>query len=244
MLLAAAVAAVFAGAAVQSATGFGFSLVAAPVLVALLGPVPAIGAITVLPPAINLMTLAGERRRPQVMRRDALVLLGWALPGLVLGALALRELPGDALRAAVGLGVLAALALRLRGTAGRRRAARPPRRGATALAGGVSGALSTATGLSGPPLVLYLLARGATAAQQRDTLAAVFLALSVLGLGALLALGTFVLPSQTPWLLVAALAGQVAGRGVFRRLGADRHERAVLAVLAATALAALVASAL
>jgi uncharacterized membrane protein YfcA len=257
MVLAALVAAVLAGAAVQSATGFGFALVAAPVLVALLGPVPAIGALTVLPPVVNALTLAGERRRPQVLGADAARLVAWALPGLVLGALALRELPEDALRAAVGAAVLAALALRAWGPRPPGAAAATPRRprgaaaaaprrprGAAAAAGAASGALSTSVGLSGPPLVLYLLARGASPAQQRDTLAAIFLALAALGLVALLALGTFVLPAETPALLAAAVCGQLAGRTIFRRLHADGHERAVLAVLVATALGALLASAL
>ncbi|HVL31678.1 MAG TPA: TSUP family transporter [Solirubrobacteraceae bacterium] len=241
-MIAAAVAAVLLGAALQSATGFGFALVAAPLLFAIFGPQEAVTAGVLLGLELNLLTLAGEGRRPQVLRGDVLALVGWSLPGLAAGALALRALPERALSALVALAVLAGLALRLRARRRARAASVSPPPWQAAAAGAASGALATSTSLSGPPLVFYLLARAASPAQTRDTLAAIFVALSLLAVPALLATGTFAIPPAIGLLLVAGAAGQLAGRRAFAGLG-DRHEAAVLVVLAVTALAALAASA-
>jgi uncharacterized membrane protein YfcA len=110
----AAALALFVGAALQSATGFGFALVSAPILFAVLGPREAVTAGMVVALALNTMTLAGERRRPQVLVGDAAALVGWSLPGLALGIVALRAVPEEPLSVLVALAVLAGLALRVR----------------------------------------------------------------------------------------------------------------------------------
>jgi uncharacterized protein len=237
--------AVFTGAVLQSATGFGFALVAAPILFALLGPQQAVTAGVLLGLGLNVLTLATERRRPAVLRRDAGLLLAWSLPGLALGALALRELSEQLLSVLVALAVLAALALRVRSRSQPRPPPRTARRGWRAPAAGVtSGALSTSTSLSGPPLVFYLLARGAAPGAMRDTLAAIFVVQALLGYPALLLSGTFDLPAGIWALLAGGLAGHVLGRRAFAWLHGERHERAVLALLGLTALVALVGSVL
>jgi uncharacterized membrane protein YfcA len=232
--------ALFLGAALQSATGFGFALVSAPILFALLGPHEAVTAGVLVALVLNGLTLASEGRRPQLLVRDALALLGWSLPGLALGALALRELPERLLSTLVALAVFAGVALRaLSRRTGAATALRPwylPAAGVT------GGALSTSTSLSGPPLVFYLLARGASPAQMRDTLAAIFFVQALLGVPALLLSGTFAMPDGVWALLLAGLAGQLLGRRVFGWLRGERYEWAVYVVLASTALVALVAS--
>lgn len=254
--------AVLVGAGLQSATGFGFALVAAPILFAVLDPQPAVSVAAVLGMELSLLTLLTERRVPHVLRGEAVRLVAWSLPGLAVGALALRELPDRALEILVALAVLVGLALRLRvrrrAAAGGRAASlgagggagggggaavggdpgpSPPWR--TAAAGACAGALSTSTALSGPPLVLHLLAGGASPAQMRDTLAAVFGALAVLTVAALLLAGVFVLPAALAALLGAGLAGHLLGRRGFARLHGDRYEDAVLVILAVTAVVAL-----
>jgi len=250
MTLVAAVAALL-GATLQSATGFGFALLSAPLLVAVLGPRTAVSTMVVLSLAVNVLTIAGERRRPDVLVGEALALVAWTLPGLVLGVVALRALPARALEVLVAIVVLAAVGLRLRLRAGpgpRVRASPPPRAapappaGRTAAAGLASGALSTSTGVGGPVIVVHLLGRGLAPPALRDTLAAVFLGGGVLSLGVLLASRTFDLPPALPLLLAATVAGHLVGRRAFAALGEATYERAVLALLAVTALAALVAS--
>lgn len=240
MSVALAALAVFAGAVLQSATGFGFALVAAPVLFTVLGPQEAVSAGVLLGLLLNGLTLATERRRPVVLGRDVRRLVLWSVPGLGVGALALRELPERPLSALVGLAVLAGLAVRLRGGA----VAPRPRAWHAPAAGAASGALATANSVSGPPLAFYLLARGATPAAMRDTLAAVFIAQSVLALPVLALSATFTLPASVWALLLAAVVGQVAGRRAFAWLPGERHEQAVLAVLVLSALGALAAGVL
>ena len=241
MTIAGAALALFLGAALQSATGFGFALVSAPVLFALVGPQEAVTAGVLVALVPNTLTLAGERRRPQVLVRDALWLLAWSLPGLALGALALSALSDRLLSVLVAVAVLAGVALR----ALSRRSPRTPgpvRPWYLPAAGLSGGVMSTATSLNGPPLVFYLLARGASPAQMRDTLASVFLVLAVLGIPALLLSGTFEVPDGLAVMFLAALAGQLLGRRAFGWLRGERYELAVYVVLIATALVALVAS--
>src|SRR4051794_7469435 len=97
MLLAAR--AVLVGGGLQSATGFGFALIGAPVLFATIGPQPAIGAMIVLGLVLNSLTLGSERRTPRPLREDAAWLLIASMPGLAVGAYVLREVPDRALQA-------------------------------------------------------------------------------------------------------------------------------------------------
>src|SRR3954464_14249845 len=66
--------AVLAGAALQSATGFGFALVSAPLLFAATTPAHAVGLLILLGLVVNLMTLGTEGRRPQPLVHESLVI--------------------------------------------------------------------------------------------------------------------------------------------------------------------------
>ena len=69
LLAVAAACGVVAGAALQSSVGFGFALVAAPLLFAAASPAEAIGLLIVLGLEIGLLTLLTERRRPEPVWR-------------------------------------------------------------------------------------------------------------------------------------------------------------------------------
>src|ERR671915_635504 len=127
--MALAAVAAFAGAAVQSATGFGFALVLSPALFAVMDPVEAVTALLVLGLALNLLVLF-ERGRPEhVDWRSLAPMLVAALPGLGVGAVLLVELSKEALQVVVGVAVMAAAGwqLRRRGRRGRRPASHRPR---------------------------------------------------------------------------------------------------------------------
>jgi uncharacterized membrane protein YfcA len=232
--------AVLAGAALQSATGFGFALVSAPLVFAAAEPEQAVWLLVLLGLVVNLMTLGTEGRRPQPLVRDSLVILAWAIPGVGLGVVALHALGATALQIGVTLGVFATLAVR---AATRRRsdsgAGGAPRWAAPA-AGFASGALTTSTNTAGPPVVLYALARGATPVQTRDTLTATFIGLAALG-GAALAIGGAEAPhaSALAALIPCAVVGHLLGRPVFARIAEDRYEPVLTGVLIVTALAGL-----
>lgn len=232
--------AVLLGATLQSATGFGFALVAAPLLASTLGPRTTVSTIVVLTLVITTLTLIAERRRPQIDRRETIALIGWTVPGLVAGALVLRAVPERALEVLVAVAVLAAVGLRLRSRA-QRRCWSHSRTAVTAL---TSGVLSTSTGIGGPPLVFHLLGRGFSRVLMRDTLAVVFVVGGMLSTGVLLATGSFTLPAEMPLLLAATLIGYGAGRRIFAALYGERYERVVLGALVLTAVIALVAAVL
>jgi uncharacterized membrane protein YfcA len=233
MLVVAACAGVVAGAMLQAATGFGFSLVAAPLAFAAIGPEPAVVLLLVLGLEVNVLTLGTERRRPRPLRDATITLLAWSLPGALAGVAVLRSLPGSALQIAVTLGVLATLAAR------RVRAAHVP----AWLAGVTAGALTTSTSTSGPPLLLHLLGRGVSPEQVRDTLTTCFIGLAGIGAVALFGTGDPELPDGRLLLglLPAVLAGHLVGRRGFARLAdGGRYEVVLTVVLLAAVLVGLI----
>jgi uncharacterized protein len=232
-----AAAAVAAGAALQSATGFGFALIAAPLVFATVEPEEAVGLLIVLGTEVSLLTLGTERRRPQPVKRDCVVVLVAALPGAVAGVALLRALDAVALQIAVSAGVIATLAAR-RLAVGRHTPA-----WTAWIAGFLSGGLTTSTTTTGPPLIVYLLGRDVRPGQFRDTLTVCFLGLSVVGVIALAVTGTRgAVPDP---LLVAVLvpvvaAGHLAGRPVFAALTRSRRfEPVVTGVLLVSVVAGL-----
>jgi uncharacterized protein len=227
-----AAAAVAAGAALQSATGFGFSIVAAPLVFAVVEPEEAVGLLLLLSSLVNVLTLATERRRPRPALRDCAVLLAFALPGAVAGVAVLRALDPVALQIAVSAGVVATLAAR------RVARDRPVPAWGGPVAGLAAGALTTSTTTSGPPLLLYLLGRRLEPAQIRDTMPVCLLGLNAVGAVALWITDT---PGAVPdagliaLLVPVVVAGHLAGRPLFAALErSGRYEAVLTTVLLAS----------
>ena len=113
MLVAAACVGVVAGAMLQAATGFGFSLVAAPLLFAAIGPEPAVVLLLVLGLEVNLLTLGTERRRPRPLQRSTAIDARLRDPRARWPASpCCARCPRQALQVAVTLGVAGTLAAR------------------------------------------------------------------------------------------------------------------------------------
>ncbi len=238
--MALAAVAAFAGAAVQSATGFGFALVLSPALFAVMDPVEAVTALLVLGLALNLLVLFEGGRPEHVDWRALAPILVAALPGLAIGAVALTELSKEVLQVAVGLAVIAAAGWQLRERA---RGHRPLPPAAAWAAGFASGVLTTSISVSGPPLVLWLEARGVRPEEFRASLAASFLALNLAG-GVILfaAEGTGAFDAGAVAVLLAlVVAGYALGAVGFRRLDHERFFRIVLLLVAVTGAASVVA---
>lgn len=225
---------------VQAASGLGFALLLTPILFAVLSSSGAIVTVTVLGLELNLLVLLGERRRPRVAWAALTPVLLASVPGAVCGVLVLRALPKSVLQVAVGLAVIAAASLRVR--AGRPVAAPSGVRARLAL-GLVTGALTTSSGISGPPLALWLSRQGLSPGEVRDSLSAAFLIIGLVAGVALLPL----LPRAhlDPALLAVGLACVVAGHAVgsrtFARLGTHRFEPLLLVVILAAGVASVVA---
>jgi uncharacterized membrane protein YfcA len=229
------------GAAVQSATGFGFALILSPALFAVLEPVEAVSTLLVLGLALNMLVLF-ERGRPEHVDWRALApMLLAALPGLAVGAVALTQLSKATLQVAVGIGVILAAAWQLRQRGQSRRPRLPPMTGWAV--GFASGVLTTSISVSGPPIVLWLEARGVRPEEFRASLAASFLALNLAGGALLLAAegaGSLDAGVVGPLLALVAL-GYALGSLAFRRIDRERFFVAVLLLVAATGVASVVA---
>jgi uncharacterized protein len=231
MVLAAVAALV--GAAVQSATGFGFALVLSPALFAVMEPTEAVTALLLLGAVLNvLVLLEGHDARWPLLPRLILP----AVPGLAIGAALLAALSREPLQVGVGLAVIAAALWQLRH--------RGVVRGVpAAVAGLTSGVLTTSISISGPPLVLWLEAQGLRPAEFRATLAALFLALNVVGGAVLVAIegsGAVDLGELAP-LLALVLIGYALGALAFRRLDQDRFATVVIALVICTGIASVLA---
>lgn len=233
-------AAVLAGASLQAATGFGFGLLAAPIFFAVIDPQPAIGMLALLGLTVNLMTLLTERRRPRPLTREAVVLLGFALPGALVGIAVLRNLEAAGLQVLLSVGVVVTLVIRHVLTSPDaikpvlHDDPRPRPRWSAPLAGFLSGALSTSTSTSGPPLLLHLLGRGARPSVVRDTLTVCFLSLGLITPIALLVTRTTDAIPDLPMaaaLVPAAALGHLLGRRVFARLAHGPHYELVVTVV-------------
>lgn len=239
----AAGAAVLAGALLQSAVGFGFALVSAPLLFAAFGPAPAVGLLNGLALVVNGVSLVGEGRRPRPLGRTVATVLVWSVPGMFLGVAVLRAADAKVLQVALTVLVFATLLVR------RLQPGEGPAPGWAPPATGFStGVLATTVSTAGPPLVLLLLGRGHAPLQVRDTLVTVFIAQSLMAIAALAVTGTEA--AVPPAAAVAAFVplaflGQLGGRRLFARLAAhggyERVLSAVLVVSAAVGLAAALA---
>ena len=246
LLAVAAACAVVVGAALQSSIGFGFALVAAPLLFAAASPAEAVGLLIVLGLEIGLLTLLTERRRPEPVWRDALSVIAWSLPGALAGVAVLRSLDEIALQLLVTAGVVCALVVNLRAV---RRAPPPPGsaheppRWARPAAGLLAGALNTSTGTGGPPVVLLLMSRGLRPGAVRDTLTVAFVGFAPVSATALALTSTGdAVPEAAALAALVPLTalGHVAGRPVFARIAAGHsYERVLTIVLTATIAAGL-----
>jgi uncharacterized membrane protein YfcA len=235
--MALAAVAAFVGAAVQSATGFGFALVLSPALFAAMEPVEAVSALLVLGLVLNVLVLFEGGRPEHVDWRALAPMLLAALPGLALGAVALTELSKEVLQVAVGVAVIAAAMWQLRVPLPRLSPA------ASWAAGFASGALTTSISVNGPPLVLWLTARGVRPEEFRASLAASFLMLNFAGGVVLLGVeGSGALDAGAVAVLFAlVLAGYALGAVLFRRLDRERFFEVVLVLVTLTGAASVVA---
>ncbi|MGH8573625.1 MAG: TSUP family transporter, partial [Gammaproteobacteria bacterium] len=229
------------GASVASATGFGFALILSPAMFAVLEPNEAVTTLLVLGLMLNLLMLFGSGGQPGAIRwRAVSPILAAALPGLGAGVVLLASMSKPVLQIAVGVAVIGAAVAQVRSAIGTGHQKREPALASACAVGLASGALTTSTTVSGPPIVLWLQALRISPEEFRASLAACFLGLTVAG-GAVLAAGgmlsldaAVVLP-----LLGLTVLGQLVGERVFRGLDADQLRFAVLVLVIAAGVASL-----
>ena len=225
--------AVAAGAVAQWVSGLGFSLVCAPILIAVLGPREGVRVALVLSSVLNIAL--GYRGRREVMVREGALLLVPAMAVTPLVAAAARSIDGRWLTATAGtLTVASAVALALGVRS--RHAAHPV--GAVA-AGALSGTMNVIGSIGGPALAMYTVNAGWPQARMRPTLQFIFLLSNVV---ALVALG---LPEPRHLLGPAGglAAGWILGRWLDPRVSHETARRLTLAVAGAGGVAAVIRAA-
>jgi uncharacterized membrane protein YfcA len=214
--------AVAAGVAAQAVTGFGFSLVSAPFLIAAYRAPTGVQLNLLLSMAVNVAVLSREHRHAD--RRAAVLLLAPALVAIVPTAYVARRLSAGPLTVAAGLVCLAAVAALAAG--GRLR--RVTGRAGAVVVGLVSGAMNVVAGISGPPVVLFALNAEWPPERVRPTMQLFFLGLNAL---TLLSLGR---PDRLPaGLMVGFVAGLAGGALLAGRPSGTAVRAATLAIAAA-----------
>ncbi len=234
--------------AVQASVGFGFGFFAAPAALAAYRPAQAVTLLLLLALLVNALILYSEGRERETDARGTALLCAWAVPGVVAGALVVRQINPNVLQVLIGVGILVAASLQSRtvgDTAAVADGAHPA--GTLAVGGLCSGVLTSATSLNGPTVVLTLTRAGLRGHLLRDTGAAAFIVLALAGTVALTAIAHagHSLPS---WPLLVALAvavvvGHRLGAALFRRLDAERHRSLVLAAAMVAGAVSVVAGA-
>ena len=145
---------VLAAALISSITGFGYALLATPVLVLFLAPQTVVPIVLISWMPLSLL-LARESYVDMSWQKIGRWLLG-AIPGTVVGAYGLAHLDEGLMRGVIGaMTILAALSVWLRPDSPFTRD-----RLMAIVAGGVSGAMAGSSGVSGPPVVLFGLNQG------------------------------------------------------------------------------------
>jgi uncharacterized protein len=229
LLLAAMLAVVFAGAAVQRIAGVGFALIVSPALVLLLGP-NGIVLSNLLGAVVCALVLMGSWR--DVDRRRAVLLAPAGLLGVLPGVYLSRHLSPGPLQVAIGVIVLIGLA----GALVSKRLRLSQSTGTTLASGLVSGFMTATAGVGGPALTFYAIT---TRWEQRLFAATVqisFLSQATLALGLK---GLAHLPGWLPMLgLFAAMgAGLWLGRAVADRVPAGGARTAAVVVALAGSVA-------
>jgi uncharacterized membrane protein YfcA len=238
--LLAALAIVLAAGVISGLTGFGFALVSVPVLLLVYDPATVVTLSLTL--TLVTCTVIAVGVRHAIDLPVVLAMLPGAVAGLLTGAWLLTWLDAALIKVIAGSVVVVFSLVLLRGV----HVPGAGHLGAAILAGAASGTLATSTGLSGPPAVMLLAARNFTRDPFRASISAYFVAIDVIGIGALIWQGVLTERqlSTTAVLLPAAVLGTYGGARLSRRVNARLFRRLTLSLLLLTGLLGAVTAAI
>ncbi len=228
-LLVALFSALLAG-TVSGLTGFGLALISVPLLLFVYDPKTVVVITAVLSVIINLAVVWDSWRDAD--RRVVVALLPPALVGVIAGTEVLRAVDPDYIRLGVGIVVVFSALLLLRDV----RLPGAETRWGTVVAGSASGALSTSTGLAGPPIVLLFASRNLPKRAFRGSSALYFLVMSLVGLAVLYLRGIFA-AEQVPLalaLIPAAFLGKALGTALLKKVSERGFRKISLGIVILT----------
>lgn len=221
---------------VMGLAGFGIALVAMAFLPYVMSPVAAIVVLTIYALVFSIVALVPLRH--DVTPRALVDLLIGSVAGTPLGVWVLATLPLSGLNRLIGLVLVIAVALELRGLMPRRLVGRAWSVGAGFLAGALGGAIGT----PGPPVVMYATTQGWGPRTMKGNVMAFF----VVNQAVILAgfwwadLLTREVLTLTAAYALPALAGVLAGMALFGRLDPVRFRRIVFGLLLVSGLVLLI----
>ncbi len=218
--------AVFAASFLQSITGFGLVMVAAPLLMFFYDP-----RLVVL--LVVLLASCGNSAQTLMLRRTARwdivkrMFVG-SLCSQPVGYFIYHTFPSEGIKLLVSVVILVSLtAMQF----SRWRFHQTPR--GDFIAGFLAGTMATTTGMAGPVLILYFAAAGMTPATLRATTISFFFCCNVLAIGTFLVGGAAMGEAlrEVVFLLPALIAGIATGHIFFRYLPAARFRQILNAIL-------------
>ncbi|NJC12975.1 putative membrane protein YfcA [Micromonospora profundi] len=225
---------VLVSSAVQSATGFGFSIVAVPFLAVLLGVRDGVVVNLVLSMIANAAVTVRVRQHSSVPLVRTMAF--GSIFGLVPGMLVLYNADVRMLKIAIAVLVTIVAVILLTGAR-----FRLPQRRATSVATGVaSGFLAGSVGLGGPPLTVYLAGLDLGKVRYRATMSTYFTVLNIVLVPAQVVVsGLFRIVLWSLLLLPAVVVGGWLGERLFVRLGESVFIRVVTLVVLVAGLGGL-----
>lgn len=213
---------------VRGFAGFGAALVMAPVLALLYGAtvaVPMMSAMEV--PALFQIARIAQRETDWKRTGPMAAMAVLAIP---VGVTVLTVVDPEVLRRGISVIVLLLVAIMAVGGLPPLRRTRPRDVATSAVAGVMGGA----TGIGGPPLILYFLATGDPAKQVRGDLFGYFLVTSLVGLASFFAYGLFTVKTVTLGLALSLpyILGMRLGSTLFPLASEKTFRRIALVILA------------
>jgi uncharacterized membrane protein YfcA len=226
-LLALSALAVFVSGTVQGATGFGFVILAAPILTAYLAPTLVVPVMVMQSLVLGFVLVVHSYRWVRIGRIWPLMLAGVAFTPL--GTLALVRLDEGVLKLLMGLVVGTTAIAMLLGWQ------RPvsSERAASVPVGALSGLLTGSTGLSGAPVILFFANQGIDPREFRANIVLYLQTVGLLALPSFLIGGVLTAEALTlaAQLLPASLAGVFTGIWLSHRVSLALFRRLALFVV-------------
>ena len=228
--------AVLAGAILKGYTGFGASMLWMTSLSLLLLPLQVVPMVLMFEVATSIYLLPGLWR--QVEWKSIMVLLMGTWATTPIGIYALSSLPPAPIRIALGLVVITAAILILRGFALRRVPGTP----ATLTVGGAAGLLNGSMGIVGPPVILFYFSSPIGVAVGRASIITYFIGTD--SVATAMFAGQGLIGTEVLWRTVTFLpllfAGVAMGNRRFLETDPDTFKRIALVVLVILSVALLV----
>ena len=221
---------------VRAISGFGFALVATPLLLFVFDPKSVVVIIIILGMLTGLLLLF--RTRHYIDRRRALIMCGSGILGIPIGAYLLSSLNPSIIKLIIAILIIPLSIILLLGHSHQFKRDSL----GCGISGFLGGLLGASTSFSGPPVVLFLLNQGLVKERFVGTLTAYFVFMGIASVVAFSSLGmvTIDILLKVAMLLPTTILGFYIGIKVLPRINATLFRRIAASIVSVAALAIIV----